>query len=67
MGDPVVQRAIDDIITSASAAQVGIGIIGPSADALQPYAARGVNFLTVGADGGLFMHGARQLFSRSAT
>jgi 4-hydroxy-2-oxoheptanedioate aldolase len=67
MGSPVVQQAIDDIIASATTAQVGIGIIGPSADALQTFAARGVNFLTVGADGALFMHGARQLFARSAT
>ena len=67
MGAPVVMRAIDDIISSATAAHVGIGIIGSSAEALQPYAARGVNFLTVGADGALFMHGARQLFSRSTT
>jgi 2-keto-3-deoxy-L-rhamnonate aldolase RhmA len=67
MGSPVVHQAIDDIIASATTAQVGIGIIGPSADALQTFAARGVNFLTVGADGALFMHGARQLFARSAT
>ena len=63
---PSMNHAIDDIITSATAAKVGIGIIGPSADALQAYAERGVHFLTVGADGALFMHGARQLFSRSA-
>ena len=66
MNGPEMTSAIDQIITSAQHAGAGVGIIGPSATALQPYADRGVHFLTVGADGGLFMHGARQLFSRDA-
>jgi len=65
MNAPQMQSAIDSIITAATKAGVGIGIIGPSADALKPYADRGVHFLTVGADGALFMHGARMLFAQT--
>jgi 2-keto-3-deoxy-L-rhamnonate aldolase RhmA len=65
MQSPQMHEAIDAIISTATAAGVGIGIIGPSADALKQYADRGVNFLTVGADGALFMHGARLLFTQT--
>ena len=65
MNSPQMQSAIDAIIGSATEAGVGIGIIGPSADALKTYADRGVHFLTVGADGALFMHGARLLFTQT--
>ncbi len=54
-----LDRAISQIIASASQAQRGVGIIGPTKAALQPYAQQGVNFLTVGADGAYLINGMR--------
>ena len=63
MASSDMTNAINQIITSAQQSQKTVGIIGPSKSALQPYADMGVNFLTVGADGALLMHGARQLLA----
>jgi 2-keto-3-deoxy-L-rhamnonate aldolase RhmA len=54
-----LDSAIAQIIASAQHAHRGIGMIGPSKSALQPYADQGVNFLTVGADGAHLINGMR--------
>lgn len=63
MPSAALTQAVDQIVISAQQAQKVVGIIGPSRQALQPYADNGVYFLTVGADGALLMHGARQLLT----
>lgn len=63
MAGPELKNAVDQIVISAQQAQKVVGIIGPSRQALQPFADNGVNFLTVGADGAILMHGARQLLA----
>lgn len=61
MASPEFATAVNQIIISVQQSQKVVGIIGGSRAALQAYADIGVNFLTVGADGALLMHGARQL------
>ena len=56
--------AVQSIIISAQQAAKTVGIIGGSADALQPFVDAGVNFLTLAVDGALLMHGAKTLLTR---
>lgn len=56
--------AVQSIIISVQQAGKTVGIIGGSADALQPYVDAGVNFLTISVDGALLMHGAKILLTR---
>lgn len=63
MNSPEFAAPINQIVISAQQAQKVVGIIGASRAALQSYADDGVHFLTVGADGALLMHGARQLLA----
>lgn len=55
-----LDTAIDQIIRSAIHAGRGVGIIGSTKSVLQVYANKGVNFLTVGADGAYLINGMRE-------
>lgn len=47
---PVVQEAINKIITACKQANVSMGFFGVSAEAVQPYKKKGFTLLTVGVD-----------------
>lgn len=59
MPSAALDSAIAQIIASAKQAKRGVGIIGPTKAALQPFADQGVHFLTVGADGAYLINGMR--------
>jgi 4-hydroxy-2-oxoheptanedioate aldolase len=63
MTSPELDQAVEKIIVSAKQGQKMIGIIGGSYQSLSPFGHDGVNFLTLGADGALLMHGVRSLLA----
>lgn len=65
MSSDELKQAVDQIVVTAQQYQKGVGIIGGSHAALLPYSTNGVNFLTVGADGALLLHGISTLLQRS--
>ena len=57
---PTVQKAINKIIKSCTAANVSMGFFGVSAEAVLPYKEKGFTLLTVGVDTGFIIKSASQ-------
>ena len=61
---PIVQSAIEKIISACQNANISMGIFGVSADAVVPYKEKGFNLLTVGTDTAFLINAASETLSR---
>ena len=61
---PIVQSAIEKIISACQNANISMGIFGVSADAVVPYKEKGFNLLTVGTDTAFLINTASETLSR---
>ena len=61
---PIVQSAIEKIISACQNANISMGIFGVSADAVVPYKEKGFNLLTVGTDTAFLINSASVTLSR---